>query len=103
MRTTEMWGVRFGHMLILRGCRSERDVHEALLPLVADLKEYNAVVMEAEDLLLPYCYLMFFSKEDAEEFYEKHKGERFYKKAKIRLIKEPANVPTAWLKAPAEA
>ncbi len=103
MKTTEMWGVRFGHMLILRGCRSEKEAEEAMLPLVGDLREYNAVVMEAEEAFLPYCYLMFFSREDAEEFFSKHKGERFYKKAKIRLIKEPAYVPTEWLRSPAEA
>ena len=104
MRTTEMWGVRFGHMLILLGCESEQEAEDKMRPLADDLREYDAVVMEAEDAFKPYCYLMFRSQEDAKSFYEKHKGEALYKKAKIRLIKEPAYVPTEWLGGkPAEA
>lgn len=97
MRTTEMWGVRFGHRLVLMGCKSEQEAEDALRPLVDDLNEYAAVIMEAEDAFKPYVYLMFYSKKDAEAFFSKHKGEELYEKAKIRLIKEPAYVPTAWL------
>ena len=97
MKTTEMWGVRFGYMLLLLGCKTEDEAVSVMQPLADDLHEYNAVVMEAEDRLKPYCYLMFHSQADAKSFYEKHKNEKLYKKAKIRLIKEPAYVPTEWL------
>ena len=97
MRTTEMWGVRFGHRLVTLGCGSQEEAYDMLRPLADDLNEYNALVMEAEDAFKPYCYLMFHSQGDAKSFYEKHKGEELYKKAKIRLIKEPAYVPTEWL------
>lgn len=104
MKTTEMWGVRFGHTLVLMGCKSEQEALDRLRPLADDLNEYAAMVMEAEDAFKPYVYLMFHSKGDAEAFFSKHKGEELYKKAKIRLIKEPAYVPSEWLESkPAEA
>lgn len=104
MKTTEMWGVRFGHTLVLMGCKSEREAEDRMRPLADDLSEYDAVIMEAEDAFKPYVYLMFHSKGDAASFYERHKGEELYKKARIRLIKEPAYIPSEWLGSkPAEA
>lgn len=81
MKTTEMWGVRFGHTLVLMGCKSEQEALDRLRPLADDLNEYAAMVMEAEDAFKPYVYLMFHSKGDAEAFFSKHKGEELYKKS----------------------
>lgn len=96
-KTTEMWGIRFSHLLVVMSCKTTAKCEEAFNKLADDLLEYDAAVMEAEDKSKPYFYLMFRSKEDANEFFEKHKDEKMYKTAKIRPIKEPAYVPKEWV------
>lgn len=97
MKTTEMWGIRFSHILILLGRETQGELDEDFGKLADDLLEYGAVVMEAEDEMKPYMYMMFRREDDAKAFYERHKDEEPYSRAKLRLIKEPALVPTEWL------
>lgn len=97
MKTAEMWGIRFSHVLILMGCETQSELDEDFDKLADDLREYGAVVMEAEDEMKPYMYMMFKHKDEAEAFYERHKDEEPYNRAKLRLIKEPALVPEEWL------
>ena len=86
----EMWGIRFSMQFLFNGSKDKEAMAQRLID---DLAEYGALIMEAEQKALPYVYLMFFKKEDAEAFYEKHKEDGDYKKAMMRVIKEPAYVP----------
>ena len=97
VKTTEMWGIRFSHLILVMSCKTAIECDVAFNKLADDLRKYDAAVMEAEDKSKPYFYLMFRSKEDANEFFEEHKAEKMYKTAKIRLIKEPAYVPKEWV------
>lgn len=90
------WGLRFSPELVCMKNKERKKCNEMLDKVAGDMQSYgegNVFTMDAEEKELPYLYLMFLNKEDAEGFYEKHKSEKVYLDGKLRLIKEPAYIP----------
>lgn len=90
------WGLRFSPDIIYAKYKEGKKYQKMLDKVVSDMQSYgkeNVFTMDAEEDDLPYCYLMFLNKEDAEDFYEKHKSEKTYLDGELALIKEPAYIP----------